>query len=424
MARGKARPWPTAERLLELAEQHHGVITEIAVSVGREIPDGLPVTSQAVTTVLRREGILDRVREIRAERGPSTGAEDVVPGSRTITSDDPAKLGTLRELLEENGVDPDDWIPLRGVFNRWGDPANYNRQVKVTVVPRIGLLTPVRVSGWTPPDRAKYAGQVDETLSPIFGDDHCPWHDPAFAAAGVEWLRQFKPAKAFHLGDLFNYERLSVHPATPRFNADLKTTNQVGYDLMRARVDASPGTEWHMTPGNHDDYIRRAILKFLPALHGLPRVKAHPEHPDEAPVLSLPFLLRLDELGVRFPTQDDDWARHEVDIAPGVIGVHAGATRSKSGQSALAAIQAAGISTFMGHIHRQGIVWMRQKRRPMFFGCEIGTGSQLDLGYGKPDPDWHPGFATCSVTPDGFAKPELAYWTGERLVWRDWDFKP
>lgn len=330
-----------------------------------------------------------------------------------------AKLGTLRELLEENGVDPNDWIPLRGVFNRWGDPANYNRQVKVTVVPRIGLLTPVRVDGWTPPDRAKHAGQVTEDLTVVLGDDHCPWHDEALAAATVAWLREFKPAAAAHIGDLLNYERLSRHVKTPRFDETVKASNQKAAFLMKDR----PGTAWSMVPGNHDHWLRRLVLMQVPQLHDVPRVKLSADDPDEPPVLSLKHILRLDELGIAYPDVDDDWDRFEVDIAPGVVGVHAGATRKRSGQSALAAIEDAGISTYMGHIHRQAIVWRRQKRRAPFFGCEIGTSAQLDLGYGKPEPDWHPGFATNSVV-DGVSRPELAMWTGERLIWRDWDCKP
>ncbi len=426
MAKGKPRPWPDVDRLRAIADKHDGVIVAMATTVAREIGDGQPVTSQALTTVLRRVGLLEHVRSMRAERGSinSGGAEDVIPGARTITSDDPAKLGTLRELLEENGVNPDEWIPVRGRFNRWGDPANYSRQVRVDVVPRLDLLTPVRTDGWTPPDRAKYAGEVDESLTLILGDDHAPWHDEALAAATVEWLREFKPAAAAHIGDVLNYERLSKHMPTPRFDASVKDSNQRAAYLMKSRVDASPGTRWRLAPGNHDHWLRRLVLKMVPQLHDVPQVKLSDDEPDRPPVLSLKHILRLDELGIEYPEVDDDWDRFEIDIAPGVVAVHAGATRKRSGQSAMAAIEDAGLSTYMGHVHRQAVVWRRQKRRPPFFGCEIGTGAQHDLGYGSKEPDWHAGFATNSLTDDGISRPELAMWTGERLLWRDWDCRP
>ena len=73
-----------------------------------------------------------------------------------------------------------------------------------------------------------------------------------------------------------------------------------------------PGALW--IAGNHEDRLRNAVLDNPRAAFGVTRAKYEPDEKDHA-VLSLPHLLRLDELGIDFVGGQSEYQHYRHKLA-------------------------------------------------------------------------------------------------------------
>lgn len=339
-----------------------------------------------------------------------------------ITSDDPVEWGDLDRLLRSRNLDPADWVVVRCRVNEWAD----QRQLRVDLEPTETMLIPARVDGWrAPTPKPRKRAQGEPELVAFFGDHHVPFHDEGLHEAVVAWLKEFKPDRAIMLGDLLDFDQVSRHRKTPEWTATLQDTIDQGYAVLRAYIEASPNTAWTMLDGNHEDRLRKAILDYLYATYGLRRA----ESPEENPVLSVPFLLRLDELGVEWvKSATGSYEDAQVNVTSELAARHGWIARKGSGASALQTIDHLRYSVVIGHTHRQSVVFHTAHsitgEPKTLLGCEAGTLAQVrhGLGYAQA-PDWQNGFATASIWPDGQFNVQLAQWVDDRLLWRDWCYQ-
>jgi len=342
--------------------------------------------------------------------------------SRAVSSDDPAEWDDLEGLIRSRHLSPDDWQIDRARVNTWGVDGVACSQLRVDLTPRRSLLVPARSEGWIPPPpkRRKPVKGVPELVA-FFGDHHCPYHDPLLHEATCVWLAEHKPARAIILGDLIDADSVSRHRFNPMFASTLQENLDSAYALLAAYRRASPDTAFTLLPGNHDDRLRLAVIdNFRPAL-GLRRGGL----PEDDPVLSLQFLLRLDELSIDFvESPSGGYETAQVLVTDSLAARHGWIASKGSGSSALKTLRHLMHSVVVGHTHRQSVVHATisdiHNDQSTISACEAGTMALVRDGLGYANaPDWQAGFATAHVFGDTFSLM-LARWESNRLVWGGW----
>jgi len=360
---------------------------------------------------------------IKAKAKPGTGPTE---GMRIIseTSPDP---GDIERLLRDRGLKLAEWVVTSATLNEWQGLAAESEvvslgQIKANVRPRVGMLLPARSEGWRPPKVAKRTGGGPRLVA-FLGDHHCPNHDPNLHAKVCAWLREYQPDEGIILGDLLDFDAVSRHRHNPEWYSSMQTCVDSSYSVLRAYVDASPGTRWRALAGNHEDRLRNAIIDNLRGVYGLTPGALEDEERDH-PALSVQHLLRLDELGVEWVDAGGEYTHGQIQVTPELAARHGWIAKKGSGTSALATIDHLRYSVVIGHSHRQSIVHhtahgMDGKPRTLL-GAEAGTLAKIEGGLSYAvAPDWQAGFATASVWPDGTFKLDLATYVDGHLLWRD-----
>lgn len=350
-------------------------------------------------------------------------------GGRCITSDNPKEWGDVRGLLERRGLKSRDWIVTRARVNEWGGPDGQdNAQLRVDLAPRMGVLMPARSDGWKRTPRPPVQPECLHELCVFLGDHHAPHHDPQLHIAVCEWLREHQPDRGIILGDLLDMDQLSRHRRTPEWTATVQATLDSAYGILRSYIEASPGTRWQMLDGNHEDRLRNSVLDHLSAVFGVRRAAESDQ--DEQPVLSTPFLLRLDELGVEWEQPEGGYENAQIRVTSELAARHGWVVKKGSGASALTSIDRLRYSVIIGHTHRQAIVHHTAHsidgKPKTLLGCEAGTLASIEGGLGyATSPDWQRGFATADIYGDtGLFKVDLATYVDGVLLWRDWSCRP
>ena len=288
---------------------------------------------------------------------------------------------------------------------------------------------PARADGWQAPAKPKSVGAKDHELVVFLGDHHAPHHDRKLHVAVCEGLREFQPDRGIILGDLLDLDAVSRHRRTPEWTATVQATLDAGYSILRSYIDASPNTRWQMLDGNHEDRLRNSILDQLSAVHGV--TQASEDDEDLRPVLSTPFLLRLDELGIEWERPDGGYEHAQIKVTSELAARHGWVVKKGSGASALTSIDRLRYSVVIGHTHRQAIVHHTAHsidgKPKTLLGCEAGTLASIEGGLGyATSPDWQRGFAVADIyagTP-GLFKMDLATYVDGALLWRDWICRP
>jgi hypothetical protein len=274
------------------------------------------------------------------------------------------------------------------------------------------------------------AEKKDHETVVFLGDHHAPHHDKNLHLAVCEWLREFKPDRGIILGDLLDFDQLSRHRRTPEWTNDVQTTLDAAYGILRAYIEASPNTRWQMLDGNHEDRLRNSVLDHLSSMFGVSQAKEDPAE-KLRPVLSTPFLLRLDELGIEWESPEGGYEHAQINITSELAARHGWIATKGSGVSALKTIDHLRYSVIVGHTHRQAIVHHTAHsidgKPKTLLGCEAGTLATIERGLGyATSPDWQRGFATADVYSGkpGLFKVDLATYVDGTLLWRDWSCKP
>lgn len=175
-----------------------------------------------------------------------------------------------------------------------------------------------------------------------------PFHDDRAINVALQILdataSDSRVDEVVNLGDFLD---LPAHSKYEQENS-WQTTTQAAIDAGRVFLTqqraAVPDAVISVLEGNHDKRIQDTVLKFNAASAGLRRADV----PDSWPVMSVPFLLNLDDLNVEwlsgYPARKkwlNDWIKC----------VHGSIVRS-SGSTASAYSRGDRTSTIFGHIHR------------------------------------------------------------------------
>lgn len=177
-----------------------------------------------------------------------------------------------------------------------------------------------------------------------------PFHDEHAMDVALQitaWLEEHERVDTVvNLGDFLDL------PAQGRFEQEpaFAQTTQLAVDrghkfLVQQRAAAGPGAHIVLIEGNHDRRMEKFIVSNAASAWGLKRANM-----DEVPVMSLPFLLRLDEIGVEYI---DAYPAGAFWLNDKLRAVHGDKVRSGGSTAAAYTNHSPHISTIFGHIHRQ-----------------------------------------------------------------------
>lgn len=308
-------------------------------------------------------------------------------------------LGKLTEMLTKQNIDPADVMIKTVRVNEWqamskdedGEPQVTDLKASSIVLaptwesgPQWPVVQPVEPLSIKVPKAP--ASKLDGWKTclilpdPQFGfrrdletGDLDPFHDVSALDIALQIAERERPDLTIWLGDVLDFAMFGKYIQEPGFALTAQATINVAYEWIAKFVALSGETR--LIEGNHDKRLSTAIIQNAVAAFGLRRAAAPPE---EWPVLSVPNLLRFDELGVEYIGGYPSGATYVNDNLACIHGVKVGnSTRS----AASVVVEDERVSVIMGHVHR---IETRHKTRnsrgvPKFtFAHTPGTLARID----------------------------------------------
>jgi len=364
-------------------------------------------------------------------------------------------IGKIADLLDRNGIDPDDIGKVHRV-NVWqGFHKDDNGEAQV--VDLVGVtLSPHWADGpqWPVVQQAAPVKAQPRPASKTTNAEHCiviapdpqighrryengdldPFHDDRAIALTLQIIRDAKPARIINLGDSFDApEWSSKFLVAPEF----VMTTQPALDrlhryLAEQQTEAPAGCRVELLEGNHDARLGIAVTKNAMAAMRLRQANA----PESWPVLSMQHLLRLDELDV---TYHDGYPAGRVKLAAGsdritpLYAVHG----ERLTVSAVAKNERQ--SYVQGHIHRiqDHYETFELEGEPVTVnawspGCLCRTDGAVPSVRGSADvrgrpihrqEAWQQGCAVVTVQADGTWAKEIIHIANGRAIWRGKEYR-
>jgi hypothetical protein len=201
--------------------------------------------------------------------------------------------------------------------------------------------------------------------------------------------------------------------------------------LQEQRAAAGPDAHIVLIEGNHDRRMEKFIMINTASAWGLKRANA-----EELPVMSIPYLLRLDEIGVEYI---DAYPAGAYWLSETLRAIHGTKVRSNGSTAAAYTNDTPHISTIFGHVHRQELqsrtVFDRSgpiKSVAVSPGClckvdgsvpSVNGSTKIDGTAAKHYENWQQGVTVVTIDEDGKEFFELvqindgvAYFRGQKFV--------
>lgn len=170
-----------------------------------------------------------------------------------------------------------------------------------------------------------------------------PFHDARALDIAMQIVEAERPDLTVWLGDYLDLASFGRYRQEEAFAQTVQPAIEVGHEYLARTVSLS--TEVRLIEGNHDARLQNFITDNALVAAGLRRAK---EPPESWPVLSVPFLLRMEELGVEYVGGYPSGATYLNDnlaCVHGHVVAPAGMTAPKvAGQEQ--------VSMLFGHVHR------------------------------------------------------------------------
>jgi len=220
----------------------------------------------------------------------------------------------------------------------------------------------------------------------FISDVHFGSTDQAAWRLAMRLIRKMNIDTMFLGGDLVDFHPVSSYPKDPATMMGLQSELDTAFEELSNLRQMFPSARFFFKAGNHEDRLQRYLFSRAAELSGLRN-------------LTLPSLLRLDELGCEFIAQDQPYKIGELFL------VHGHEVRCGSVYPARGLYQKLNVNLLAGHFHRFG-QYMDRSLDGKTRGAWInGTLQRLDPGYTFLN-NWSQGFTTVDFTKTGRFKVE------------------
>lgn len=370
--------------------------------------------------------------------------DDSLPDPITV---DRNKLGKLSALLERSGIDTDDitrvervnvWqgflkdqdgnaeiVDLAGIslVPRWADGPEWPVVQPGPVVKLPASKAVSVVSGW---QRCPVLPDIQIGYFRNAAGDLEPTHDEAALSLALSIVKASKPSRVVLVGDNLDLPELSKYRLSPAYAQTTQATIDRATTLCAELRAAAPDARIVWLAGNHEERLPNYLLDNARAAFGLRAGNT----PGSWPVLSVPYLCRMDEFGIEYVPGYP--ASHHW-ITPRLKVIHGELVRNQA-STATAYLGREKTSVIFGHVHRREYAARTRDdhdgpREVMAAspGCLARTdgavpstkgGTDLD---GRPlyrSEDWQQGLAVVEFNPDDgrFSYEQVAIHDG----WAAW----
>jgi hypothetical protein len=199
-----------------------------------------------------------------------------------------------------------------------------------------------------------------------------PTHDPQAIQVAEMIHEAERPEISVDLGDLLDLAEMSHYRLEPSMVATTQPALDEAYRYLAVKRELTRGRMW-VHEGNHDQRLANYIIDNAMAAFALKRANA----PHEWPTLSVPYLLRFDELGVEYI---DGYPANWQYINERLATVH-GAMSGTAGVAAAKMVNSELVNVIFGHDHKAATVWRTRGNRTTMtrtFAHSPGTLARVD----------------------------------------------
>jgi predicted phosphodiesterase len=172
-----------------------------------------------------------------------------------------------------------------------------------------------------------------------------PFHDIEAMSVALQIIEELNPDKVINLGDFLDLPSQGRWAQEASFARTTQLAIDAGHVFLAQQRAAAPNAEISLIEGNHDRRLQNFVETNALAAFGLKKANK----PESWPVLSLPYLLRLDELNVGYI---DAYPTGKVWINDTLYARHGDKVRSSGSTAAAYTSETPHISTVFGHTHR------------------------------------------------------------------------
>lgn len=297
----------------------------------------------------------------------SDGTEQPVPAATETPASRREQLGRLADLLDRQGISVDEIGTVKRVSLY--QSLTKNEEGEAEVHDLVGIqFSPAWETGpeWVPVDRGKpvrlpprrsskaRTGWPTAVVLPdcqigfyrLSDGSLEPTHDEAAISIALEIIKVAQPELVVMVGDNLDFPEFSTKF---RLSPAFAFTTQASIDratLLCAQVrDAAPDARIVWLAGNHEERLPRLLLDNAKAAYGIRRGN----DPESFPVMSVPYLCRMDEYGVEFVA---GYPASHVWITDRLQVIH-GDKVAANGSTAHKYLSSSKTSVVYGHIHRR-----------------------------------------------------------------------
>jgi UDP-2,3-diacylglucosamine pyrophosphatase LpxH len=177
-----------------------------------------------------------------------------------------------------------------------------------------------------------------------------PFHDVAAMDVFIEVCKSYQPDKVQILGDFLDLASQGRFAQEASFAQTTQEALNAGHKFLATLRAACPDAEIVVIEGNHDKRMQNFIEANAIAAFGLKRAGL----PESWPVMSLPYLLRLDELNIQYVDAYPAATDWDNDTTRNIHGTKANAKGSTTAQYVH---EVPHLNTWAGHTHRTEITY-------------------------------------------------------------------
>lgn len=405
-------------RWVELGHSNAHIVRELANQWS------IDTSESAVRRAKKRWGLNGVSQPLTVEE---TAGAHIEADRATITSRPSTADITPEELMEQKGLDPNDWT-YQATVNCWDALVGNGEYTTLHQLKIVCKRKPEAIvrdltikNSWVPPKpNKKRVAAKAVSHHVILPDPHAPHHEVALVEASVALIETLQPAKILCLGDLKDNCPWSRHKPNPRMDICAEEALWAGYEMLAGWRAAAPDAEFDICWGNHDFWIMDRLKETYPELVTLRRPG------EEEPYLSLSKLLRLEDLRINCIETVGEYHDVTLQLHDDLVAMH-GTKAGKHGGAILEIDGWEGASIIQGHDHKTAIIAVN-KRLPngghtQRYAISAGTMARRDLGY-DPKQNVSQSFVVITEYEDGRWHPELALYDPVRkdTTYRDWRY--